>query len=312
MFDRHFLSNFKTRAKQSGSNELRSMLNRISTSKYRGWIHEGLEWDPSEPLKYGFQRILSEKGEVVLHCRGRDIYRLNLMLDGVPCGCFLYIFRNTSLSRALNKPYAWQVLRMSGILRDSGFHTIEVLAAMRPKNEFLNWNSLLIAREIRNVRELPSAGRHAYKVHPSIPFTAEIAGLTAAELARLHDSGLFHGDLKSRHVLLSEGSENPGPDVFFVDLEKTLKPRFFPVFILDLLAARDLIQLLSSLPGGEDAAEGNEAKSLLLTRYLEHRKLGSRRSKRVRKAVRLYLDSGTLIQGETLLQSLKGRMTWGK
>lgn len=302
MLDRHFLSNRKT----VGSNGFRSMLRRIRTREYKGWIHEGLEWDPSHDE---FQRMLSQKGEVVLHCRGRDIYRLTLNLDDIPVKCFLHMFRNTSLTRALKKPYAWQVLLMSNRLRKLGFPSIEVLAAIRPKNEILNWNSMLIAREILNVRELPASGKHVYRVHARVPFSAEVAEQTASELARFHDSGLFHGDLKSRHVLVSEISENKGPEVFFVDLEKTRNPKFIPPFLRDILAARDLIQLLTSLPGGEEAAEGNEEKSILLTRYLEHRKLGSRRSQRIRRAVRLYLDSASLRQGETLLKGLKRKMT---
>ena len=285
------------------------MLNRIRTGKYKGWIHEGLEWDPSDPERDEFQQNLSEKGEVVLHCRSRDIYRLNLQLEGTPVSCFLYVFKNSSLTRALRTPYAWQVLRISKKLRKLGFQTIEVLASVRPKYELLNWNSLLIAKEILNVNELPATGNHVYKVHPSIPFSGQTTDATASELARFHGSGLFHGDLKSRHILVPGDSDRVTPMVFFVDLEKTRHHRFLPSLLLDILAARDLVQLLSSLPGGEESPEGDKEKSRFLTLYLDHRNLGNRRSKRIRKAAGMYLDSDVLRQGETLLKGLKRKMT---
>ena len=285
------------------------MLNRIRNGKYKGWVHERLEWDPSDPEKDEFQKMLHEKGEVVLHCRGRDIYRLNLQLEGTPVSCFLYVFRNYSLTRALKTPYAWKILRISNKLRKLGFQTIEVLAAVRPKYELLNWNSLLIAKEILNVYELPATGNHVYKVHPSIPFSGQITDETASELARFHDSGLFHGDLKSRHILIPGDSDKAAPIVCFVDLEKTRHHRFLPSLLLDMLAARDLVQLLSSLPHGEESPEGDKEKSRFLSLYLDHRNLGNRRSKRIRKAAGLYLDSGALRQGETLLKGLKRKMT---
>ncbi len=284
------------------------MLSRIRNSKYKGWIHGGLEWNPLDTEDDECRQMLSEKGEVLLHCQGRDIYRLNLQLEGNPVSCFLYIFRNSSLSRALRMPYAWKVLRISNKLRKSRLQTIEVLAAVRPKHELLNWNSVLIAKEILNVYELPATGNHVYQVHPSIPFSGQTAEATAYELARFHDSGFFHGDLKSRHILISRGSDMETPRVCFVDLEKTRHHRSLPSLLLDIMAARDLVQLLSSLPGGEESPEGDKEKSSFLNLYLDHRNLGEKRSKRIRKAVSLYLGSDALRQGETLLKGLKRMM----
>ncbi len=285
-----------------------SILNRTRTREYKGWIHKGLEWTPSNPEGDEFQRMLSEKGELILTCRGRDIYRLNFNLEGAPCCCFLYIFRNTSLTRALKTSYAYQTLRISNTIRELGFPSIEVLAAIRPKNEILNWNSLLIAKEILNVKELPATGSHIYKVHASIPFSGEVADLTASELARFHDSSLFHGDLKSRHILISKNPDKESRDIWFVDLEKTRRHKLLPSFLRDILAARDLVQLLSSLPGDNNGDSAQEEKSRFLSLYLSNRNLSRKRSGTIKKAVNLYLESGSLRQGETLLQGIYRRI----
>jgi Lipopolysaccharide kinase (Kdo/WaaP) family len=281
-----------------------SILKKIRTRDYKGWIHEGLEWTPSNPAGEEFQKMLSEKGELLLTCQGRDIYRLSFDLEGIPCGCFLYLFRNTSHSRALKRPYAYQILRISQRIRSLGFPSFKVLAALRPKNELLNWNSLLIAQEIPNVKELQATGNHVYQVHASIPFSGRITDIVAEELARFHTAGLIHGDLKSRHILISKNQDRVNPEICFVDLEKTRYYRILPSVLRDLFSARDIIQLLSSLPDECGVTSGQGEKARFLSLYLKRRNLGERKSKRIRKAVSLYLDSDSLRQGETLLQGI--------
>ena len=120
--------------------------------------------------------MLSEKGELILTCQGRDIYRLSFDLEGIPCSCFLYLFRNTSHSRALKRPYAYQILRISQKIRSLGFPSFKVLAALRPKNELLNWNSLLIAQEILDVKELQATGFESEHRVICEPFSRDIRG----------------------------------------------------------------------------------------------------------------------------------------
>lgn len=287
------------------------MLKRIRTREYQGWVQAGLDWTPSDPEGDEFQRMVAEKGELLLHCRGRDIYRINFILDGSPCSCFLYVFRNSSLSRAFKASPARRILKISRKIRELGFPSLEVLAALRPKKEMLNWNSLLIAKEIGHVKELPACGNHVYKVHESTEFSELVAELTARELARFHDSGLFHGDLKSRHVLVSVNRKKENPSIVFVDLEKTRHSPLLPSFIQDWLAARDLVQLLSSLPEEPEESGRCDHKSTFISSYLSKRNLPPGRALRIRKTVSLYLDSGSLHQGETVLRgvlrSLKSR-----
>jgi len=288
------------------------MLKRLRTHEFTGWIETGLKWAPLNPEDEAFQRMISAKGEPLLHCRGRDIYRVNLELDGSPCPCFLFVFRNSSFTRSFRLPSALRILRISRQIRQLGFPSLEVLAAFRPKYRWLNRGSLLVAKEIPDVRELPSSGNHIYRVHDSAEFSEFISDLTAFELARFHDSHIFHGDLKSRHVLISGDPEVEHPDIFFVDLEKTCYQPRLPSFLKDLLAARDLVQLLSSLPGGRKAAGRIRDKSGFLSRYLDSRDLTGKRRKRIRKTVCLYLESGRLRQGETLLRGILRMIVGGK
>ncbi len=288
------------------------MLKRIRTREYQGWVQAGLDWTPSDPEGDEFQRMVAEKGELLLHCRGRDIYRICFILDGSPCSCFLYVFRNSSLSRAFKASPARRILKISRKIRELGFPSLEVLAALRPKKEILSRNSLLIVKEIGNVKELPACGNHVYKVHESTEFSELVAELTARELARFHDSGLFHGDLKSRHVLVSGKREEEHPSIVFVDLEKTRHSPLLPSFLQDLLAARDLVQLLSSLPEEPEESGRCDHKSTFISSYLSKRNPQPGRARRIRKTVSLYLDSGSLHQGETVLRgvlrSLKSRL----
>lgn len=243
----------------------------------------------------------------MLHCRGRDIYRVTLEFEGRPVNCFLYFFRNSSLSRAFRSSPALSIMKISEQIRNGGFPSIEVLAAIRPGREYLNWNSLLVAKEIMQVRELPAMGNHVYKVHDQIDFSPAVADRTAEEVARFHDAGFYHGDLKSRHVLVSGTQDSPAR-ITFVDLEKTTRSRFGPFIYRDLLAARDLVQFLSSIPDAKKAGSGNNSKPEFLSVYLSLRNLGSLRTRLIRKIVELYLDGRTLRQGETVLQAVIRRV----
>jgi len=279
------------------------MLHRIRNRDFRGWVHPGLNCDLSRPFSSEFHQKINASGESVLHCRGRDIYRVPLEFEGREVNCFLYFFRNTSLSRAFRQSPARSIMKISEKIRGSGFPSIEVLAAIRPTGELLNWNSLLIVREIPNVRELPARGNHVYRVHEEVEFSRAVADRTAEELARFHDAGFYHGDLKSRHILVSGPQDSPSR-ITFVDLEKAAFIRFLPFFYRDLLAARDLVQMLSSLPEPEQDAPLENRKTEFLSTYLSRRKAGEFRLSITRKAVGLYLDKGSLRQGETVLQAI--------
>ena len=125
----------------------------------------------------------------------------------------------------------------------------------------------------------------------------------ARELAGFHSKGFFHGDLKTRHVLVQHRS-NRGPRFFFVDLEKCISVPYFPGFLRDILAARDLIQLFASLPRESPGFAQGESSKLLLRRYLEAAPISGRRRKRLRSIVKLYSSQGEFQQGRTLLSNV--------
>ena len=272
----------------------------------RGWFDEEFRVSP-EFTRSPLQFCERNGADHILDCAGRQIYRIALPIGEHYLSCFVYIFRNQSLNRALRHSYAFRSLKISRRLHQYGFHTYRCLAAFRPKGEFLNWNGVLVASEIRAVFELPSSGNHIYMVHPSTPFTSSVARPLAVELSRFHDKGFFHGDLKTRHILVRPPGDlngEPSFKFFFVDLEKTRHLSYLPTFAADLLTARDLIQFFASLCDPKRGHLRSRTEGTFLDWYLEGRNLTPSRERRIRKMVSLYGPQGRLKQGETLVEGL--------
>ncbi len=292
------------------------VLRKISNRAVRGWVHPEVELPPSLTDRWNASLALPGS-ELVLDCRGRRIYRAKLERLGRPHPCFLYLFQNHSVSRALRRPYAFHILRMAEKMKQAGIQTLEVLAALRPRNETLNWHSLLIATEIESVSELPSAGNHIFQVHESAEFDKSLGSLLARELSHFHNRKFVHGDLKTRHILARKNSSalvsgNGLKRFHLVDLEKSRHYPHLPSPLLDILAARDLVQLCASLPLDSSSPESLAAWSQFLSEYFTHRNLPNFRSNVVRRILRLYSSGGGLRQGETLLQNLLIRLRRGR
>ncbi|MEE2840594.1 MAG: lipopolysaccharide kinase InaA family protein [Acidobacteriota bacterium] len=268
---------------------------------YQGWIHP--EFSPPEQLLETPEKAGELPGaEPVLDCRGRQIFRTPLKFQDGPHSCFTYYFKNSSVSRSLRSCYAFQSLKISEKLRAEDFGTLEVVAAVKKKGEWLNWHSLVVAREIESVHEIASEGHHIYQVHPAEELSPKLAGQLARELVRFHTRGFFHGDLKTRHILVRTDST---ARFFFVDLEKCRYLPRLPRLLRDVLAARDLIQLLTSLPGAFTAS--NHLVRDFLECYLEAAGLPLDPPPRIVKMVNLYSQEGPLSQGQTVLSGLVRR-----
>jgi hypothetical protein len=201
-------------------------------------------------------------------------------------------------------------------MRREGFQTLDVLAALKPKDETLNWNSLLIASEIESVNELPSAGQHVFQVHRALEFDSGVASTLADELSEFHESRFIHGDLKTRHILAeiqdaTDVSGNGTRRFHLVDLEKCQHHPFLPKAFLDVLAARDLVQLFASLPVDDNGQNLFPVKSQFLKAYFAARKLSKRRKQVIQRVLDLYSPGGTLRQGRTLLSSLVAQLRRG-
>jgi tRNA A-37 threonylcarbamoyl transferase component Bud32 len=241
--------------------------------------------------------------ELILDCRGRQIFRTPLEFQNTPRSYFTYYFKNSSISRSLRSCYAFQSLQISEKLRAHRFGTLEVVAAVKKKGEWLNWHSLVVAREIESVYEIASEGSHVYQVHPAAELSPELAGQLAGELVRFHAQGFFHGDLKTRHILVR--TDSPAR-FFFVDLEKCRYLPHLPSFLKDVLAARDLIQLLTSMPGSFTTS--NDLVLHFLECYLKAAGLPLDPAPRILKMVNLYSQEGPLSQGQTVLGGLLRRV----
>jgi hypothetical protein len=278
----------------------------FSNGKFTGWIKSGLSLPPSL-LEEPRTAARLPGAETLLDCEGRKIVRVNLERSHRCQPCFVYTFMNSSLSRSFRPNYAFHILRMSEKLRRDGFSTMEVLAAFRPRWQFLNWNSFLIAGELESVLELPSRGNHVYRLHEWARFDASIARAVAQQLAEFHSRGYVHGDLKTRHILTrSNGvpTDASHRQVLFVDLEKTKRIHRMLTPLHDLYAARDLIQLLASLPEELEGRNIQSARDLLIAEYFEHRHLPAPRRSIIRRVMGLYQPGGKLRQGKTVLQAL--------
>lgn len=279
-------------------------LARYSLNSMRGWVDPGLELPDGLCVKEWEPSIFSQS-ELLLDCRGRRIFRTGLKLNGEEVSCFVYFFRNSSFGRSLRSTYSIHIMRMAEALGRNQINSLDVLAALKPNREVLNWSSLLIAREIDSVRELPSMGNHVFQIHEVTPFSVELATALAGVLAHFHQKRFAHGDLKTRHLLTrQETNGSTDLEIFIVDLEKTQYLRHAPAFIRDLYGARDLVQLLCSLPEVFDGESLVEQRRLLIDRYFSERRISQRRKDRIRRVLRLYEPGGPLKQGRTVVQSL--------
>ena len=288
-------------------------LQRYSNNTVHGWVDAGVKL-PQNLIEDWNTTPAIPGSQLVLDCRGRQIYRAELERSGVPHPCFIYLFRNQSFSRSLRKTHAFHILQVSERIKQSGFNTLEVLAALKPKNETLNWHSLLIASEIESVSELPSAGNHVSQVHEFIEFDTEVASSLAGELSKFHERKLIHGDLKTRHILASKEnssnhSRNGARKFHLVDLEKSRHLPHIPSALLDVLAARDLVQLFASLPVNSNGHNLVPAKAQFLSEYFSKRGLSGFRANLIRRILDLYSPDGGLRQGQTILENILGKIT---
>ncbi len=268
-------------------------------ARYSGYVHPGLRV-PELLLNEPERASCLPDTRLLMDCEGRQIVRLPLILENRQVYCFSYYFRNRSLQRSLRRCYALRVLEASRRLGSEGLRTLSVLAAVRRNGQFLNRHSLIIAREIPDVAELSSIGNHRYHVHPQREIDESLSPELARTVAEWHSRGFFHGDLKTRHILVS----GAGPRHFsFVDLEKTLHLPRLPRALQDVLAARDLIQLFSSSP----ITQSNPPlRARLLKSYMAHRRLSPQRVEKLERVIHLYGADGPFEQGKTLAGNLIG------
>jgi len=265
---------------------------------FAGWIREGF-LPPQALLDHPEEIGRLPGAQHLLDCEGRQIHRLPLPFQDGTRSCFTYYFTNASFGRGFRRSYAFRTLRMSLRLQKHRFPTLNVLAALKRRGELLNWTGLLVAEEVQSVCELPSAGQHVFQIHPSISLSPELAAALGRYLASLHGAGFYHGDLKSRHTLVSD--QKQGYSFHLVDLEKSLYLPYLPSSLGLVLASRDLVQLFASLPG----ADPRESKAdLVLESYLESADLTARQKRALKKLTSLYGKHGSFRQGRTLLENL--------
>ena len=268
-------------------------------ARYSGYVHPGLRV-PHLLLNEPERAASLPDTKLLLECDGRQIVRLPLILENRQVYCFSYYFRNRSLQRALRRCYAFRVLEASRRLGSEGLRTLTVLAAVRRNRQVLNRHSLIIASEIPDVAELSSIGNHRSHVHPQRDVDESLSPELARAVAEWHTRGFFHGDLKTRHILVS--GTCPGR-FSFVDLEKTLHLPRAPRTLQDVLAARDLVQLFSSSP----ITQSNPLlRARLLKSYLNHRQLSPQRVGKLERIIHLYGTDGPFEQGKTLAGNLIG------
>lgn len=283
---------------QSGLPEPMRRFTRYSGPTYNGYLRADFE-PPDLVLDQPEQIGRLEGAEHLLDCEGRQIHRVPLRVGDQVRSCFTYRFTNRSLTRALRRCYAIRTLRHAELLRQRGFPTLEVVAALKKKDELLNWTSLLIALEIESVFEIPSKGNHVFQIHEFLGDSDWPASL-GLHIARFHNAGFVHGDLKTRHILAS--ISNGEYCFYLVDLEKSRFMPRCPGAIRAILVARDLIQLLASLR--EPKVGGTDFGDRILDSYFQQVQHGPAFARRVQRLVRLYRGESGFKQGKTVVENL--------
>jgi hypothetical protein len=142
-----------------------------------------------------------------------------------------------------------------------------------------------------------------------VEFDTSIASTLAGELSKFHDRKFVHGDLKTRHILARmntpTGVSSNGTDRFhLVDLEKSKHYPHLPDPLLDVLVARDLVQLLASLPADSNGEDLAQVWPQFLSEYFSGRDLSRFRIRVIQRILDLYSPEGSLQQGRTILESL--------
>jgi hypothetical protein len=273
-------------------------------TKYSGQSYQGyLRTDFAPPdlvLNHPEEIGRLAGAEHLLDCVGRQIYRVPLRVGNRVQSCFTYYFTNRSFTRAFRRCYALRTLRHAELLHEMGFPTLEVVAALKKKSEFLNWTSILVALEIQSVSEIPSRGDHVFQIHDFLGASADWPVALGRHIARFHNAGFIHGDLKTRHILANvSGGEFR---FYLVDLEKCRFLPRCPAAIRAILVARDLIQLLASLREPKDG--GSQVGDLILESYRMEVQYGPAFTRRVQKLVRLYRGETGFKQGKTVAENL--------
>ncbi len=286
---------------------------RYTGKHFYGWIHS--EFSPPKGLLDSPERAAEfPEAEHLLDCRARQIFRLPLSVQGRLRSCFTYYFTNQSLNRSFRTTPSFHILKVSQKLQEKGLGTLKVLAALKRKRELFNWCSFLVAREITPVYELASAGNHVFQIHPFLEYSPRVAAGLAQHLASFHRKGFFHGDLKTRHILIGRHS-NPLRRFYLVDLEKCHYLPHLPSFLKDVLAARDLIQLFASLKTPSSSEDADHLRYYFTEEYLSAIQLSLSRQVWLKKLLELYGPEGNLEQGQTVLTNLwkkfQGRYSGG-
>ena len=271
---------------------------RYSGKHCRGWVHRDLNPHP-EFLDHPEEVAAWPGAEKVIDRVSRQIYRMRLLVGGEEIPAYSYYLADTSFPRLLRSTYAFRVLRQSHRLLASGIGTFQVLASVKRKGVILNRKSFVLVREIPCVTEIASHTDHSSDIHDHTELTSDLAAALGKAVAHLHNQSFVHGDLKTRHVLL--GEESP-PEIFFVDLEKCWSIRSLPQRVQDILCARDLIQLFTSMPDNDFYR--TRVPSQVLDSYWRSRKLTDKRSERILGYLQMYGPSGRFRQGKTLLENV--------
>jgi len=280
-----------------------TILRRYNGKGFCGRVHPLLDLE-HEALDDPHEFIRHRQAELILDCENRKIIRSDILLGGVRVPALLHFDENRSFSRIFRSSYASRTLSIASRLAENAIPTVDVLAALNRKG-FPVEASLLITREMQNVRQLPATGRHQLEIHPPLELTDSLALQLGCCVAELHSRRLFHGDLKSRHILVEQTEP---PRFIFVDLEKSAFWPLAPSSVRDVLAARDLVQLLSSIPERRNPKTATH-RDILLESYLTKRKLPATRRRRLASWVDLYMGNDGFEQGKTLLENLLSRFT---
>jgi hypothetical protein len=178
------------------------------------------EWKPwlLDDLLGGFGRIDPSRRRHYSHGR---VAHFSYQPDGAPGRVFVrQATRGGLIGTLLGGLYAGvdrplRELRAATAARTAGVSVPEPLAVLVRRVGGVFCRFTVVAREVENAQDLLTVAST-----PSTARKRELLDRVADEMRRLHESGVYHGDLTMKNILMS------GTSVYIIDLDKaTLAPR---------------------------------------------------------------------------------------
>lgn len=193
---------------------------------------------------------LDHRASAVVHrCRRRTLYRATLPLRTGPTVVFIKEHLHNGTRRSLSDGWVSRrperAARAARALTAAGFHTFLPIATVHCRSADSGCGSWLVFRPVQG-----TALEEWLATHRAGEHRERVLNALANEVARLHEAGFWHGDLKAKNVVLATDDGNGSsrePALAFVDLDGLGRCPWWLPAGLRLRACLDLRTLVAHL-----------------------------------------------------------------